>query len=124
MLYQQAAGELKAEIVSRQGEVAIAAGDVAAFAYFRYAHILDLAGLNSRQTLNYYPLAEAAYAEFFYAVPTQLVLDEQPDYVVILEIHGRKTLLQSAQFQESYLLKHELNTNIYGSQGMLIFARR
>ncbi len=124
LLYQQAAVELKAEIVGNQGAATLAAGDVGALGYFSNAHILDLVGLNSPQTLNYYPLAEEAYTEFIYAVPTQLVLDEQPDFIVILEIYGRETLLQSAVFQKIYLLKRELTTNIYGSEGMLIFERK
>lgn len=124
LLYQQAAEELEVEFAGAPGSTTIAAGDVGALAYFSNAHILDLVGLNSPQTLDYYPLDDEAYVEFVYAVPTQLVLDEQPDYVVILEIYGRETLFQSAEFQEAYLLKRELPTKLYGSEGMLIFERR
>jgi hypothetical protein len=59
-----------------------------------------------------------------YAIPADLVLSQDPDYIVILEVYGRKGLLPDPRFQARYQLLEQLKTNIYGSEGMLIFGRR
>jgi hypothetical protein len=71
----------------------------------------------------YYPLDPALYA-MVYAVPPQLILDRQPDYVVLLEIYGRAGLFKDARFLAQYDLAQKIPTDIYGSEGMLIWKRR
>jgi hypothetical protein len=119
LLYQQAAGILAPQLTPAQ---TLAAGDVGTLGYFTSARILDTVGLNSAQSLHYYPLA-ASYYVINYAIPTRLILDQKPDYVVVLEVYVRKTLLQDAQFKQEYRLMQTLPTDIYGSHGMLIFKR-
>ncbi|RMF47440.1 MAG: hypothetical protein D6755_05125, partial [Anaerolineae bacterium] len=58
-----------------------------------------------------------------YAVPPALVLDARPDYLVVLEVYGRKSLFRDARFSAAYSLLAKLDTDIYGSDGMLIFRR-
>ena len=55
---------------------------------------------------------------------SDLVLTQDPDYVVILEVYGRKGLLPDPRFQTRYQLLERLEANIYGSEGMLIFERK
>ena len=62
--------------------------------------------------------------EINYAIPSNLISDLQPDFLVILEIYGRKTLLGDASFKASYEQIALIPTDIYGSEGMLIFRRR
>jgi hypothetical protein len=50
-----------------------------------------------------------------------LILDFKPDYVVILEVYGRAGLLKDPRFQKTYHLLEKLPTDIYDSDGMLIF---
>jgi len=40
---------------------------------------------------------------------------------VFLEVYGRKSLLQDAEFLSTYHLIAKLDTDIYGSQGLLIY---
>ena len=47
-----------------------------------------------------------------------------PDYIVILEVYGRLGLLPHPDFQARYRLLEKLEADIYGSDGMLIFARQ
>lgn len=100
----------------------LAAGDIGALGYYSNARMLDTVGLISPTSLEYYPLPETAYA-INYAIPTDLILDLEPDQFVMLEAYGRQTLLKDAEFQERYELVRELPTEIYGSQGIMIFRK-
>jgi hypothetical protein len=104
-------------------QTTIAAGDVGALGYFSRARILDTVGLVSPEASVYYPLDPSAYV-INYAIPTDLVLQRSPDYVVFLEVYGRNTLLADPRFAQSYELVKTIPTDIYGSRGMLIWRRR
>lgn len=119
LLYQQAAAELTDRLES--GDV-VAAADIGALGYYSESRILDLLGLISPQATTFYPLPDSAYA-INYAVPAGLVAAQQPEYLVILEVYGRNTLLLDDHFQSSYRLDEVLNTDIYGSEGLLLFSR-
>ena len=120
LLYQQAAAEFGPQMNT---DTLLAAGDVGALGYFTPARILDTVGLNSPQTLRYYPLDDSYYVTN-YAIPTNLILDEQPDFIIILEVYARRTFLQNARFQQQYELVKTLPTDIYTSDGMLLFRRK
>ena len=120
LLYEQAAQEIREQI--EPGQV-LAAADIGALGYYTRATILDTLGLISPQVDGYYPLPESAYA-INYAIPSNLINDFQPDFLVILEAYGRKTLLEDHNFSESYDLRKKISTDMYGSDGMLIFRRR
>jgi len=120
--YEKAADFLKAHSPIPLPQITIAAGDVGVLGYRTNARILDTVGLNSPQTLAYYPLAPEMYV-INYAIPTQLILDELPEYVIFLEVYGRKTLLASKEFLSRYRLVYQIDTDIYGSRGLLIFER-
>jgi hypothetical protein len=95
---------------------------VGVLGFYTPARILDTVGLNSPESLRYYPLDKQFYV-INYAIPSGLVLDQKPDYVVILEVYARLTLLKDPRFSQQYTLLRTLPTDIYGSRGMLIFAR-
>ncbi len=101
----------------------IASGDIGVVGYLSQSAILDLVGLISPQTTEYFPLPEDSYV-INYAIPSRLILDLEPDYVIMLEVYGRRTLLRSAEFEQLYALKDEFPTDIYGSEAMLIFEHR
>jgi len=119
LLYRQAADFLAPRLSANSR---LAAGDVGVLGFYTPARILDTVGLNSPESLRYYPLDEKYYV-INYAIPSQLILTEQPDYVVILEVYGRKTLLADARFQQQYTLLRTIPTDIYSSQGLLIFEK-
>jgi hypothetical protein len=100
----------------------IAAGDVGVLGYFTDRHILDTVGLNSPISSSYYPLPKDVY-EINYAIPTQLILDQKPELVIFLEIYGRYTLLKSSAFLSQYHLVKKYPTNLYGSDGMLLYQK-
>jgi hypothetical protein len=129
LLYRQAAYVLEHENAAVSNEDVItddspllAAGDVGVLGFYTKMRILDTVGLNSAQTLNYYPLDEKFYVTN-YAIPPDLILDQEPDYIVILEVYGREGLLKDPRFQKMYHLIKKIPTDIYGSDGMLIFDR-
>ncbi|MHB8132989.1 MAG: glycosyltransferase family protein [Anaerolineaceae bacterium] len=114
-----------ADIISpylQHGET-LAAGDVGVLGYFTRARILDTVGLNSPEALDYYPLDKQAYV-INYAIAPDLIIDQQPDAVIFLEVYGRNGLLKDKRFLEQYQLIRTLPTNIYGSNGMLIYVKR
>lgn len=119
LLYRQAA-ELINPYLDQNS--LLAAGDVGVLGYYTPARILDTVGLNSPQSLKYYPLPDSAYV-INYAIPAELILREQPDWLVVLEVYGRRTLMVEARFRQQYELWRVLPTDIYGSQGLLIFRR-
>jgi len=102
----------------------LAAGDVGALGYYSNAHILDTVGLMSPEASAYYPLDPALYV-INYAVPPQLILDHQPDYVVLLEVYGRNGLFKDERFLAEYqhLPQLEIATDIYGSQGLWVWRK-
>jgi hypothetical protein len=95
---------------------------VGVLGYFTQVRILDTVGLNSPISTRYYPLDSSFYA-INYAIPPDLILDTRPDYLVILEVYGRDGLLKDDQFLQAYQLKAKIPTDMYGSDGLLIFAR-
>jgi len=104
-------------------ESTIAAGDVGVLGYFTQARILDTVGLNSLEVLPYYPLDESYYVTN-YAVAPDLIIDQHPELVILLEVYGRLGLFQDERFKSQYDLLGFLPTDIYGSDGMLIFIRK
>jgi hypothetical protein len=101
----------------------VAAGDVGALGYYSNARILDTVGLMSPEVTAYYPLDPALYT-ISYAIPPQLIQDQKPDYVVFLEVYGRLGLLQDPGFLANYQLFQYIDTDIYGSHGLLVYQRR
>lgn len=120
LLYQRAALALAPQIEPDQ---VLAAADIGALGYFTHARVLDLLGLISPASTEYYPAPEAIHV-INYAIPPQLVADLRPDYLVVLEVYGRLGLFQDAGFSERYQLADRLPTDIYGSDGLLTYAAR
>ncbi len=119
LLYQEAADDLKGRVLP--GET-IAAGDIGALGYYTGARMLDTIGLVSPDASRYYPLDDSYYV-INYAIPPNLISDLKPDYVVLLEVYGRRGLLQNESFVRAYQLMETLPTDIYGSRGLFVFAR-
>ena len=118
-IYTQVGKELAPQIDSK---TVIAAGDIGALGYFSNARLLDTVGLISAQTPPYYPLPREQLV-INYAMSAQLINDHKPDYVVFLEVYGRRTLLKDENFLGNYTLVQKFPTNIYGSEGMLIYHK-
>jgi hypothetical protein len=118
-LYERVAGELLPRL--SPGDT-VAAGDIGALGYFTNARILDTLGLISPISLKYYPLPADDYA-INYAIPARLIDEQQPEWLVMLEVYGRNTLLKDPEFLASYRLVDEIPTDIYGSRAMLVFQR-
>jgi hypothetical protein len=100
----------------------LCAGDIGTLGYVTDMPVLDAVGLVTPESGRYYPADPDIYV-INYAIPADLVLALDPDFVVILEIYGRRGLLPDARFQEGYRLLERLNTNVYGSDGMLVLGQ-
>ncbi len=123
LLYRQAADDLAADYKDKNQPPLLAAGDVGVLGFYTGFRILDTVGLNSLISTNYYPL-DASYYAINYAIPPDLIIDNHPDFIVILEVYGRNGLLKDPRFQAAYELREKIPTDIYGSDGMLIFQHR
>jgi arabinofuranosyltransferase len=119
LLYAQAADVVLSQ--AAPGDT-LCAGDIGVLGYRTGLHILDTVGLVTLEVAHHYPADPGIYV-INYAIPADLVLALDPDYIVILEVYGRKGLLPDSRFQARYRLLEEIETDIYGSDGMLIFAR-
>jgi hypothetical protein len=104
------------------GLTTVAAGDIGALGYYSRARILDTIGLVSPEAARYYPLDESLYV-INYAIAPELILDARPEYVVLLEAYGRAGLLKDERFLAAYTLDEKLATDIYGSDGLLVYRR-
>ncbi len=124
LTYLEAAEKLKGQ-ANRQ--TLIAAGDIGAIGYATGARIYDTLGLITPDARRYYPLPpEAIVPGLPYAIPAQLILDAQPDFVVIVEGYGRNTFLRDPDFLARYELIETFEsdaTQDYYSRGMLIYRR-
>jgi hypothetical protein len=117
LLYEKVGRELRDRVRSDE---TLASGDIGAIGYYSNAKILDTVGLISPGVEEYYPLDPSAYA-INYAMSSALIMDFQPEYLVLLEAYGRNTLLQDPDFLEKYSLVDVFETDIYGSDGMLLY---
>lgn len=124
LLYAHVAETLKGNLLDGQ---TVAAGDIGVLGYATGAHILDTLGLVSPEASRYYPLPSEAYVGNF-AIAPALIAAAHPDYVVILEVYGRKTLLADPAFQTHYRLVQRWDdpvvNELYKSDGLLVFARQ
>ncbi len=120
LLYHKVAADLKPQV---NPDTVIAAGDIGALGYDTGARILDTLGLISPQTLRYYPLDPNLYV-INYAMSPQLINDQKPDWLVAPEVYLRKGVLPDTQFQAQYQLFERIPSDIYGSDGLLVFRRR
>jgi hypothetical protein len=119
LLYERVGRSLAPEIRNDQ---VLAAGDIGALGYYSRARVFDLLGLVSPAATEFYPAPESIYAINF-AVPPELVRQIQPDYMVVLEAYVRLGVLEDQDLLTKYDLVRTVPTEIYGSQGMLIFRR-
>jgi hypothetical protein len=99
----------------------LCAGDIGVLGYLTSLPVLDTVGLVTPESRNFHPADPDIYV-INYAIPVDLVLALDPDFIVILEVYGRRGLVDDARFQTGYRLLDRLDTDIYGSDGMLIFA--
>ncbi|MBE9508900.1 MAG: hypothetical protein IMY86_12740 [Chloroflexi bacterium] len=120
LLYAQAADVVLSH--AAPGDT-LCAGDIGMLGYRTDLHILDTVGLVTPEVAHYYPADPSIYV-INYAIPADLVLALDPDYIVILEVYGRRGLLPDGRFQARYRLLEKFETGIYGSDGMLVFARQ
>ena len=100
----------------------VAASEIGALGYFCNCRILDTVGLVSPVALQYYPVPNEAVVGK-YAVPAELIRDTRPDYLVSLEIFIRHTVIDDEWFLTNYRRIGKLETNIFGSEGLLVFRR-
>ncbi|MEA3339987.1 MAG: hypothetical protein U9R15_08480 [Chloroflexota bacterium] len=100
----------------------LCAGDIGVLGYRTNLRILDTVGLVTPQSRRHYPTDPGIYV-INYAIPADLVLALDPDYIVILEVYGRRGLLPDPRFQAQYRLLEKFEADIYGSDGMLVFER-
>jgi len=119
IVYHQIALDLK-EQLGLDDIVAIA--DIGTFGYYSEATILDPVGLISPASSRYYPVPPEQHANAL-AIPTQLILDQQPSYVILLEAYIRHTLLESDAFNTQYELIEAVETDILESSAFMVFRR-
>jgi hypothetical protein len=119
LLYRQAAEKLQPFL---QPDDMVAAGDIGAVGWSSGAPILDTVGLISPEATPYYPL-DPSLLVINYAMSPDLIRETRPDYIITLEVYVRQSVLPEPWFQQQYRLLEKLDTDIYGSDGMLVFER-
>ncbi len=118
-LYKQVAVDLEPEVDS---STVIAAPEIGALGYHSSASVLDTIGLVSPEVSGYYPIDPSeAVVGIQNAVPSELILELRPDYVVSLEVFIRNSLLKSEEFDMLYSHVASYPTSKFGSKGLSVF---
>ncbi|MBN9388370.1 MAG: hypothetical protein J0I20_09990 [Chloroflexi bacterium] len=100
----------------------IAAPEIGELGYFTKARIMDTVGLVSPEVLKFYPVP---VSEQFAGntIPTNLIIEYQPDYVVGVDIFMRNSLLKSLDFLKDYTLFKSWSDIEANSNKLLIFVK-
>ncbi len=105
----------------------VAAGDIGAVGYYSRARIFDTVGLVTRGNAPYYEDRETLDAQRFeemnYVIPSALLLDAEPEYMVLMDGFIRNTALQNPAFLAQYQEIDTIPTDYYGER-MIAFARQ
>ena len=87
-------------------------------------YIIDTVGLVSPEAIPYLLKQPAPGQTFNYAISNEMVAALQPEYVIMLEVFARPTLLKSKEFLGAHDLIKTYDTQDFGSQGLLVFRRK
>lgn len=124
--YRRMAEILRNDYGLRESDT-LAAGDIGALGYYSRARIFDTIGLVTEGAADYYsdPAAlRALRAEGQnYVIPPDLILDREPDFLVVMEGFIRNGLAQDPRFTAQYELIEVIPVEYYGT-GMLAYRRR
>jgi hypothetical protein len=118
---QQAAGEFLAPLAA--GGKRVAAADIGAAGWYSDALVLDTVGLISPEVTRYYPIDPALRGDAPYSVPPDLIFDQRPDFIMLLEAYGKYGLFKDPRFAEQYRLIKDIAVNAGHSNRLLIFER-
>lgn len=105
------------------GNARVAAPEIGAFGYAYDGPVLDSIGLVSPVAARYYPIPKDELLTNN-AVPRQLVLHEQPEFVMSLDVFIANSLLKDATFVARYQPVLRGKSDIFGSHSLLLFARQ
>jgi hypothetical protein len=118
-LYEYVADSLREEIPPGSS---IAMPEIGVLGYhFPENRIIDTVGIVTPETIKYQYNSLQRGQQFSYAIPTNLILDMQPDYLLSLDIFLLPSLLTSDEFLNHYRLLTVIPTNAMGSSGLYIY---
>jgi hypothetical protein len=123
LLYEEVATDL----VQNHGvtpQTVVASGDIGAIGYFTRAVIVDTVGLVTPAMRAYYPVDRAIIPpDANYAIPPQMIVDTDPQFLVAMESMVRLGLAADPRFTERYDLLRAIPTDFYGTS-MNVYERR
>lgn len=100
----------------------VAAPEIGAFGYYCNCKVLDTVGLVSPEVFPYYPV-EPKMFYINYAIPTELIRNESPRFLLTLDSFIKNSLLKESWFDEEYEIVWEKPTNIFSSNSLLIYEK-
>jgi len=118
-IYQKIALDLRA-LIPENSRVALA--EIGAFGFYHPARVLDALGLVSPEAQAYYPLPKNRY-KWNSAIPSRLIQDETPEYVVAFRDFMRFTLLKSPSFKSAYRRVRTFPYSLWKSPGPWVYKR-
>jgi len=102
----------------------VGAADIGVIGYITRATIVDTVGLVSPDYRTYYPLDPSLIADGQnYAIPSDLIRDTLPDYLIAPEGLMRDSLLNQTWFNDQYTLIDSVAVEFYGSS-IQVYRRR
>ena len=94
--------------------------------YLPGSEIIDLGGLVTDETLQYYPvpLSERSRREVWGSIPAQAIVEMKPEQVIFFDSFADNGLLKNKQFLETYKLSQFWPLELWGGHGLFLFERQ
>ncbi|MGQ9677019.1 MAG: hypothetical protein ACUVX1_15265 [Chloroflexota bacterium] len=99
----------------------VALPEIGTFGYLTRAYVLDTVGLVSPKAVRFYPLPAGLSADN--AIPSDLIEEEDPDFLVGLDQFFQESLTESEWFRREYRLLATFEARIWGSQAVVVYER-
>lgn len=94
--------------------------------YLPNSNILDLGGLVTDETLQYYPvpLNQRSRRDVWGSIPTQAIIEMQPERVIFFDGFADNGLLRNQRFLETYKLSQFWPLELWGGHGLFLFEKQ
>ncbi len=129
-VYKQAASFLQAKAprtASGQTRATLATWEPGVLGYYLpNSEIIDLGGLVTDETLQYYPvpLNERSRREVWGSIPAQAIVEMKPEQVIFFDCFADNGLLKNKQFLETYKLIQFWPLELWGGHGLFLFEKQ
>ncbi|MFA6212516.1 MAG: hypothetical protein WCT03_15630 [Candidatus Obscuribacterales bacterium] len=126
-LYKQAAEYLSSKGPNSETPSTLATWEPGVLGYYLpNTNILDLGGLVTNETLQYYPvpLNQRSRRDVWGSIPARAIIEMQPEKVIFFDGFADNGLLKNQRFLETYELSQFWPLELWGGHGLFLFEKQ